>query len=152
MCMSPVRIFAGMVLAGLLAQSAGGSSWNKIRYQGGTVEARVNPFDWNTTLTLKPDGLELLFAGRKRLSIPRAEIGTVAYGSRAFRRVADTSLLLPLSLFGVLYKSKDHMVSIEFKTADGKNGAVLLMVHKDHVQGLLQALKLFTGRPVENWP
>lgn len=145
---------AGLLMAG--GSSAQSNSWNKIRYQGGTVDAKVNPFDWNTTLTVRPGELDLLFAGRKRLVIPVADVVTVSYGQKAYRRVADMAVLsvfaTPLALFGLLHKSKDHIVGIEYKTPDGKTGAVLLTVHKDHYEDLLRAVKAATGKPVENWP
>lgn len=131
-------------------------SWNKIRYQGGTVEAKVNPFDWNTTLTVRPGELDLLFAGRKRLVIPVADVSRISYGQKAYRRVADMAVLsvfaTPLALFGLLHKSKDHIVSVEYKTPEGKTGAVLLTVHKDHYEDLLRALQAATGKPVEDRP
>lgn len=42
--------------------SAAGNSWNKIRYSGGTVAAKVNPYDWNTTLTVSPGTIVLFSA------------------------------------------------------------------------------------------
>jgi hypothetical protein len=146
-------------LAGLLVAGVGfaqAKSWNKIRYQGGTVEAKVNPFDWNTTLTVRQGELELVFAGRKRVVIPVADVGRVSYGQKAYRRVADMAVLsvfaTPVALFGLLHKSKDHIVSIEYKMPDGKTGAVLLTVHKDQYEGLLRALQAATGKPVEDRP
>jgi hypothetical protein len=152
------RLFAAG-LAGLLlgeAQAGPANSWNKIRYQGGTVEAKVNPFDWNTTATARAADLELVFAGRKRVVIPFAQISNVSYGQKAYRRVADLAVLsvfaTPVALFGLLHKSKDHIVSIEYKTDDDKRGAVLLTVHKDHFEALLKVLKAATGKAVDNWP
>lgn len=152
------RLFA-VGLAGLLlgdAHAAPANSWNKIRYQGGTVDAKVNPFDWNTTLTVRAAEVELLFAGRKRVLIPVADITSVSYGQKAYRRVADLAVLsvfaTPGALFGLLHKSKDHIVSLEYKTPDGKTGAVLLTVHKDHYDALLRALRTATGKAIDNWP
>ena len=154
-----------VALAGLLVAGVGSAqvksatqvkSWNKIRYQGGTVEAKVNPFDWNTTLTLRQGELELVFAGRKRVVIPVADVMTVSYGQKAYRRVADMAVLsvfaTPVALFGLLHKSKDHIVSVEYRMPDGKTGAVLLTVHKDQYEGLLRALQAATGKPVETRP
>ncbi|MCX6612474.1 MAG: hypothetical protein NTW74_16680 [Acidobacteria bacterium] len=152
-------------LAGLLVAGVGSAqvtsvtqvkAWNKIRYQGGTVEAKVNPFDWNTTLTVRQGELELVFAGRKRVVIPVADVGRLSYGQKAYRRVADMAVLsvfaTPVALFGLLHKSKDHIVSVEYRMQDGKTGAVLLTVHKDQYEDLLRALQAATGKPVENWP
>ena len=58
----------------------------------------------------------------------------------------------PVALFGILHKSKDHIVGIEYKQPDGKTGAILLTVHKDHYAALLTALKAATGKAVDNWP
>jgi len=49
------RIAAALLvlwLAGSRCLASDGNSWNKLRYSGGTVAAKVNPFDWNTTLTV----------------------------------------------------------------------------------------------------
>jgi len=142
----------------LLAQPvfAAGNSWNKIRYEGGTVEAKVNPFDWNTTLTVSGAEIELVFAGHKKASIAIKNVTALTYGQKAYRRVADmvalSAVVTPVALFGLLHKSKDHVVGIEFTTAAGDKGAVLLMVHKDSFHELLQTLKAATGKPVDNWP
>lgn len=147
---------AWCALAATALRAAPANSWNKIRYQGGTVEVAVNPFDWNTTLTVAPGQIELLFAGRTRLVVPNADLAVISYGQKAYRRVADLAVLsvvaTPVVLFGLLHKSKDHMVSLEYKTPAGKTGAVLLMVHKDHYRDMLEILRKVTGKPVENWP
>jgi hypothetical protein len=130
--------------------------WKKIRYQGGTVDATVNPFDWNTTLTAMPGRIELAFAGRKTVTIAVSDITGLSYGKKAYRRVADMAtlsvVLTPVALFGILHKSKDHIVGIEFRTPTGSPGAVLLMVHKEHYGDLLLTLQKMTGKPVSDWP
>lgn len=130
--------------------------WKKIRYQGGTLDATVNPFDWNTTLTASPGKIELVFAGRKTVTIAAADITVLSYGKKAYRRVADmatlSAVLTPVALFGILHKSKDHIIGIEFQTPNGKPGAILLMVHKDNYGDLLLTLQKMTGKPVSDWP
>jgi hypothetical protein len=133
-----------------------GDSWKKIRYQGGTVDASVNRFDWNTTLATTAGEIELVFGGRTTVRIAVTDIGALSYGQRAYRRVADMAalsvVLTPVALFGLLHKSRDHLVGIEFKSPTGQPGAVLLMVHKDSYRELLMTLKGMTGKPIENWP
>jgi hypothetical protein len=148
-----------LLLCTLVAPRPAGAAanvWQKVRYEGGTVEARVNRFDWNTTITTSSDTVELVFAGHKSVKIAARDITALSYGQKAYRRVADMAtlsvFLTPLALFGVLHKSKDHLIGIEFRAADGKPGAVLLMVHKDRYRELLLTLKDMTGKPVENWP
>ena len=81
----------------------------------------------------------------------------MSYGEEAHRRVAEmvalgVMTLNPAALFGILHKSKDHFIGIEFKTGDGKPASILLEAHKDNYRSILQALKTVTGKPVENQP
>lgn len=135
---------------------AGDASWNKIRYQGGTVDAKVNPFDWNTTLKVSSGEIELVFAGRKRFRIEASTVVIIAHGERACRRMAErlgvNSANRPVPLFGMVSLGKDHLVGIEFKNSDGARGAVLLAVHKDSYRDLLQELSSLTAKAVEDAP
>jgi hypothetical protein len=133
-----------------------GNSWNKIRYSGGTVEAKVNPFDWNTTLTVTGDAIVLQIGPRQTLRLNPAQVTALSYGQEAHRRVADMVALslvaTPLALFGILHKSTTHFIGIEYKTSDGKPGAVLLEADKNNYRAILQVLKGVTGKPVQNAP
>jgi len=152
------RFIALAVLASqLLWADGGGNSWNKIRYSGGTVPAKVNPYDWNTTLTVTPDTIRLVFAGRTTLKLAPSQITALSYGEEAHRRVADMVALSvlfvnPLVLFGILHTSRDHFIGIEFRDAGGKNGAVLLEADKNNYRAILRALAAVTGKPVPNAP
>jgi hypothetical protein len=137
--------------------SAGGNSWNKIRYAGGTVAAKVNPYDWNTTLTVTPDKIVLVFAHRSTLELGPSQVTGLSYGEEAYRRVADmvalsVVFLNPLVLFGILHQSKNHFVGIEFRGADAKSGAVLLEADKNSYRAILETLKTVTGKPVRSAP
>ncbi|HTS60555.1 MAG TPA: hypothetical protein VMH28_00950 [Candidatus Acidoferrales bacterium] len=133
-----------------------GNSWNKIRYGGGTVEAKVNPFDWNTTLTVDSGLITLQLGPRATLRLKPEQVTALSYGQEAHRRVADmvalSVVVTPLALFGILHKSTAHFVGIEFKTGDGKPGAVLLEADKNNYKAILQVLKTVTGKPVQNAP
>jgi hypothetical protein len=130
--------------------------WRKLRYQGGTIEAKVNPFDWNTTLKASGKQLDFVFAGQKTVTVNTADITALSYGQKAYRRVADMAALsvvvTPVALFGLLHKSKDHLIGIQYKTADGQPAGLLFMVHKDDYRELLLRLRVVTGKSVENWP
>ncbi len=153
------RTLACIVVVALLgAQTlpAGGNSWNKIRYSGGTVPAKVNPYDWNTTLTVSPDSIVLVFGGRQTVRIPPDHVTALSYGQEAHRRVADmvalSVIFTPLALFGLLHQSKVHFVGIEYHMDDGKPGGVLLEADKGNYRAVLSALKAVTGKPVQNEP
>jgi hypothetical protein len=145
-----------LALAGPPRLWAGGNSWNKLRYAGGTVEAKVNDFDWNTTLTVTPDAVVVVFAHRRTLSLKPVQVTALSYGQEAHRRVADmvalSFVVTPLALVGLLHTSKVHFVGIEFRGEDGKPGAILLEADKNNYRAILEALKVVTGKPVQNAP
>ena len=151
----PVAAWLVLWLAGPLCLSAAGNSWNKLRYSGGTVVAKVNPFDWNTTLTLSPGSLTFVF-GRQTFRLPSADVTALSYGQEAHRRVADMVALsivaTPLALFGILHQSKTHFIGIEYRAPDGKPGALLLEADKNNYRAILHVLETVTGKPVKNAP
>jgi hypothetical protein len=151
------RVVAACVLLSLSwAQASGAArnSWNKIRYRGGSVVARVDSWDWNTTLTVKPDEITVFFAPRTTLRLKPSQVESISYGQEAHRRVGDIvalSLVLgPLALFGLLNHPKDNLVGIVYHTDDGKRGAILL--ETDSYWAILKALKTATGKPVDLAP
>jgi hypothetical protein len=147
-----------LVVAMLAAQTlpAGGNSWNKVRYSGGTVPAKVNPYDWNTTLTVAPDTIVLVFGGRTTVRIRPDQVTALSYGQEAHRRVADmvalSFIVTPLALFGFIHQSKVHFIAIEYHMDDGKPAGVLLEADKGNYRAILSALKTVTGKPVQNEP
>ncbi len=152
------RLVAVLMVCWLAAPPCGaaeGSSWNKLRYSGGTVEAKVNPFDWNTTLTLAPGSLTFVF-GRQTFRLPSSDVTALSYGQEAHRRVADmvaiSLVASPLALFGILHQSKTHFIGIEYRGGDGKPGALLLEADKNNYRAILRALEQLTGKPVRNAP
>jgi hypothetical protein len=135
---------------------AEGNSWNKIRYAGGTVAAKVDPYDYNTTLTVASDSIVLVFGHRVTVRLKPSQVTALSYGQEAHRRVADmvtlSVFLTPLALFGLLHESKTHFVGIEFNDDAGKRAAVLLEVHKDSYKAILETLKSVTGKPIQTSP
>ena len=150
-----VAAFLILALAGPACLGAGGNSWNKLRYSGGTVQAKVNPFDWNTTLTVTPDSLDFLL-GRQPFRLKPSLVTALSYGQVAYRRVADMVALsviaTPLALFGILHQSKTHFIGIEYRTDDGKPGALLIEADKNNYRTILKVLATVTGLPVKDAP
>ncbi len=145
-----------MCLFATSASAAVPTVWNMIRYQGGTIDVKVNSFDWNTTLSIVNGGVEFNFAGRKRIQIEAAAVLVLSFGTSADKRVSDLATLRyatkPMKLFAVLSKPRDHLVSIEFKTASGAAGGVLLEVYSGYTLEILHELRQLTSKPVDNWP
>src|ERR1051326_1173999 len=151
-----MRRMVSFLLIASVAAADGGNTWNKLRYSGGTVEAKVNPFDWNTTLTVAGNGIALQLGPRQSLHLEPSQVTALSYGQEAHRRVADMVALsvvaTPLALFGILHKSKVHFIGIEYRAEDGKAGAVLLEADKNNYRPILRVLKALTGKPVQNSP
>jgi hypothetical protein len=148
-----------LVLAVGCLQSLGddSNSWNKVRYIGGTIQAKVDPYDWNTVLTVTPDAIVFVFAHRQTLRINPARVISLSYGQEAHRRVGEmvalsVMMVSPLALFGLLHKSKDHFIGIQFQGGDGKAAGLLLEADKNNYRAILSALTAITGKPVEDAP
>jgi hypothetical protein len=153
------RAVAAFVILSLSwAQAAGAprrnNVWNKIRYRGGTVSVRVDDWDWNTTLTVKPDEIVVLFSPHTTVRIKPSQVESISYGQEARKRVEDIvalSLVLgPLALFGLLRHPTDNLVGIVYHTDDGKRGAILL--ETNFYWAILKALKAATGKTVDMTP
>jgi len=150
-----ITVAAAVVFA-QCAWAAGGNSWNKLRYRGGTVQVKVDPYDYNPTPTVSPDAIVLAFARSVTVSIKPELVTSLSYGQEAHRRVADVVALSivfsPLALFGLLHVSKDHLIGIVYHTDDGKPAAVLLEADKTNYSAILLALKTVTGKPIDKAP
>ena len=120
------------------------------------MQAKVDPYDWNTSLTITADRIVMVFGHRVTVSLKPGQVTALSYGQEAHRRVADMVALsvffTPLALFGLLHESKMHFVGIEYNDDDGKRAAVLLEVHKDSYKAILETLKAVTGKPVKTAP
>jgi len=151
-----MRRILACALALALVASAAGNSWNKLRYSGGTVAVKVNPYDWNTTLTVSSTGIVLVFGGRVTERIKPDQVTALSYGQEAHRRVADivalSFIVTPLALFGILHQSTVHFIAIEYHKDDGKPASILLEADKGNYRAILAALKTVTGKSVANEP
>jgi hypothetical protein len=151
-----MRRVLAILAIGTLQVAAQTGSWSRIRYAGGTVAAKVNPFDWNSTLTVSPRAVTLSLGPRVKLELRPEQVKALGYGKEAHRRVADMVALslvaTPVALFGLLHKSTTHFVSVEFMDSGGKPGAVLLEADKNNYRAILTALEKATGQTVKDVP
>ena len=81
-----IAVMVALTLAWGEAVAAPRNSWNKIRYRGGTVKVRVDPWDWNTALTVTPDFIVLVFSPRTTVRIKPSQVRSISYGEEAHRR------------------------------------------------------------------
>lgn len=140
--------FLGIVL---LAQGQG-NSFNRIRYNGGSVDSSVNPKDWDNRLTITGDTITLALKDGKTLVIPDKSVISLSYGQEAHRRVgtmvALAVLVAPVALFGLFHKTRLHYIGIQYTTPDRKTGGILLQGDKDNYRAILVGLQGVTGVPV----
>jgi len=136
------------------------NSWNKLRYVGGTLQVKVSPYDYNTTLTVESDSILLAFARasvftpQPKVRIPASQVISLSYGRGAWRRVAlvdgaHVPAKIP-TLFGLL---ADYVsVGIVYQADNGKRAAILLQGPEWQTWQILRALTKATGKPIEAVP
>ncbi|HEX3744571.1 MAG TPA: hypothetical protein VHW09_11595 [Bryobacteraceae bacterium] len=147
------------VLAVLLSStmaSAAGNTFTKVRYNGGSVASSVDPRYWGNQLTVTPDRITLEVKGTKKgwdtIQIIPKSVTSLSYGQEAHRRVgtmvALAILVAPVALFGLLHKTRLHFIGIQYITADGKSGGILLQGDKENYRAMLVALQGVSNVPV----
>jgi len=131
---------------------AQGNSWNKVRYNGGTLQTKVSPKDWDNQLTVTSDKITFRLKDGQVIDIPTASVTGLSYGQEAHRRVGTMIalgvLVAPLALFGLFHKTRLHFIGVEYTTTEGKKAGILLQGHKDNYRAILMALRGATGAPV----
>lgn len=147
-----LRRFVVCFLACTFVAQGQGNSFDKVRYNGGSVASNVSPKDWNNTLTITPSLITLALKDGKKLDIPPKAVTSLSYGQEAHRRVgtmiALAVLVAPVALFGLLHKTRLHYIGIQYQTPDGKDGGILLQGDKDNYRAILVGLQGVTGVPI----
>jgi len=150
--MKALRRVAALFLCLTIVTWGQGNSFDKVRYNGGSVDSKVDPKDWKNHLTVTSDSITLALKDGKRLEIPPKSITSLSYGQEAHRRVgtmvALAILVAPVALFGLFHKTRLHYIGIQFTTTDNKTAGILLQGDKDNYRAILVALQGVTGVPV----
>lgn len=146
------RRLLALLLCSTMAAWAQGNTFEKIRYNGGSVDSKVDPKDWHNELTVTPDMITLNLKDGKKLQIPPRSVTSLSYGQEAHRRVgtmiALAILISPVALFGLLHKTRLHFIGIQYTIPDNKTGGILLQGDKDNYRAILVALQGVTSVPV----
>jgi hypothetical protein len=149
-----MRVLRGLVAIILVYSTvayAQGNSWNKVRYNGGTLQTKVSPEDWDNKLTVTSDTITFNLKDGQKVEIPTKDVTSLSYGQEAHRRVGTMIalgiLVAPLALFGLFHKTRLHYIGVEY-TTDGKKGGLLLQGHKDNYRAMLMALESTTHAPL----
>lgn len=131
---------------------AQGNTFDRVRYNGGSVPSKVDAKDWGNKLTVTSDTITLALKDGQKLDIAPKSVTALSYGQEAHRRVgtmiALAVLVAPIALFGLLHKTRLHFIGIQYKTPDGKPSGILLQGDKENYRAILVALQGVTGVPV----
>ena len=129
-----------------------GNTFNKVRYNGGSVDSKVDPKDWDNKLTVTSDMITLALKDGKKVEIPPKSVTGLSYGQEAHRRVgtmiALAVLVAPVALFGLFHKTRLHYIGIQYTTSDNKSAGILLQGDKGNYRAMLVALQGVSGVPV----
>lgn len=151
-----MRKLVALVVMFLMVQTcwpeAGGNTWNRVRYNGGTLQTKTKPDDWDNRLTVTSDLIEFDLKDGQVIKIDPKTVTALSYGQEAHRRVgtmvALAILISPAALFGLFHKTKLHFVGIEYEQ-DGKKEGLLMQADKGNYRAILLALKSVTGKEVQ---
>jgi hypothetical protein len=157
------RALTFLLISAITAQTAVAaqrSTWNKIRYVGGSENVKAERYDWNTTVTMtkQPPLISIdvapptVFASGLKLRLTPEMIVSISDGAAAWRRVSETpGCRVPPktpSLFGLLNHAT--YLGIVYETAPGKRSAILL--ESVATPEILEALHILTGKTIEEAP
>jgi PEGA domain-containing protein/PDZ domain-containing protein len=146
------RRTVALILSTALVVCAQGNTFDKVRYNGGSVYSKVDPHDWHNTLTVTSAMIELALDDGTRVQIPPKSVTSLSYGQEAHRRVgtmiALAILVAPIALFGLFHKTRLHFIGIQYTTPDKKSAGILLQGDKDNYRAILVALQGVSGAPV----
>lgn len=141
-----------VVLTAYTLADSQGNSWDKVRYNGGTLQTKVDPKDWDNHLTVTSDLITFKLKDGQQVDIPTKSVTGLSYGQEAHRRVGTMIalgiLISPLALFGLFHKTKLHFIAVEFTTSEGKGSALLLQGDKSNYRAILTALSGATNAPL----
>jgi len=147
--MQILRRILALLLCAAVVVWAQGNSFDKVRYNGGSVDSKVDPKDWNNHLTVTSDVITLALKDGKKVDIPAKSVTSLSYGQEAHRRVgtmvALAILVAPVALFGLFHKTRLHYIGIQYSTPDSKTAGILLQGDKDNYRAILVALQGVTG-------
>ncbi len=103
--MKLLRLVVALLLIPAVLGYAQGNTF-KVRYNGGTLQTKVDPKDWDNKLNVTSDIITLNLKDRQTLQIPTSSVTSLSYGQEAHRRVGTMIalgiLVAPLALFGLM--------------------------------------------------
>jgi PEGA domain len=129
-----------------------GNTFDKVRYNGGSVQTTVKPDEWGNKLTVTSDEINLALKDGQKVAIPPSQVTSISYGQEAHRNVGTAIGLAVFSLgigaLSALHKTKLHYIGINYNDKDGKKQGLLLQGDKNNFRAIIVALQGVTGLPL----
>jgi hypothetical protein len=69
-----------LALSTTVYAAAEGNSWDKVRYNGGTLQTKVSPKDWDNHLTVTSDMITLKLKDGQQVEIATKSVTGLSYG------------------------------------------------------------------------
>ena len=124
-----------------------------VRYLGGSLQTKTDKDDWRNNLIILSDEIRVELKDGQKLSVDPKSVTTMSYGREATRHVARWValgiLVSPIAALGLFNENVKHYVSIEYETAEGKKGGLLIQTHKNNYRNVLALLRGATGKEIE---
>jgi hypothetical protein len=142
------RIIALFLSMTLIAYGQG-NSFDRVRYNGGSVNSKVDPKEWKNKLTITSDRITLKLKDGQEVNIAPKSVTSLSYGQEAHRRVgtmiALAILVAPVALFGLFHKTRLHYIGVQYTDSESRLAGILLQGDKDNYRAILVALQGVTG-------
>ena len=77
------RIFALVLcvtITGYALSDSEGNRWDRVRYNGGTLQTKVDPHDWDNHLTVTSDLITFKLKDGQQVEIPTKSVTGLSYG------------------------------------------------------------------------
>ena len=136
----------------LIAYGQQGNTFDKVRYNGGSVATKVKPDDWNNKLTVTSDEIKFALNDGQNISIDPKAVTSLSYGQEAHRRVGTAVLIgvfsLGIGALSALHKTKLHYIGVNYNDKDGKKQGLLMQGDKGNFRAIIVALQGVTGQPI----
>jgi len=135
-----------------VAVFAQGNTFDKVRYNGGSVSTKVKPDDWDNKLTIASEQIVFALKDGQTITINPKQVTSLSYGQEAHRRVGTAIAIgvfsLGLGALSALHKTKLHYIGINYEEQDGKKQGLLIQGDKGNFRAIIVALQGVTGLPI----
>jgi hypothetical protein len=130
------------------AAQAAARTWSNVMYLGGVAGLRGKSLDWNNKLTVSSDRIS--FAGKSiKFEIETTAVRRLNYKGHQHVNDGAVAAGAVAGVIGMLAassaRSTDHYLEVEYELPDGSNAALMLRLHKDNQQAIIDTLHAATG-------